>query len=332
MQFKHFVGIDISKLTLDAYVHQRSLHHKFTNDKQGFDSLLQWVYKSIKEESSQEIVFCFEHSGFYSLLLAIYMQEQQCNFSMVSPLQIKRSLGIVRGKNDKIDSRRIAEYAYEKRDKYTPTKIPSEAILKLHPLMTLRDRLARDRGAFVGTMKEQSKFLPIGQSPVLMETYENIIKSLTVEIKNLEAAIKTIIMENPDIKNTFELITGIKGIGFLVATYLIIYTHNFTRFETWRKCACFADTVPFQSSSGTSVHGRIHVHPIANKQIKKMLHIAALSSAHTDKEMGVFYLRKVQGGKTKMCVLNIIRNKLLARAFAVAKRGTEYVDIMKHIA
>ena len=175
MQFKHFVGIDISKLTLDVFIHQKSLHHKFSNNQQGFDLLLQWIYLHTGETSPSGIVFCFEHSGFCSLLLAIYMQNQECNFSMISPLQIKRSLGIVRGKNDKIDSRRIAEYAYEKRDKYIPTKIPFEAILKLYPLMTLRDRLARDRGVFVGIMKEQSKFLPTDQIPVLMESYANII-------------------------------------------------------------------------------------------------------------------------------------------------------------
>ena len=332
MQFKHFVGIDISKLTLDVYIHHKSLHHKFTNDQQGFDALLKWIYLRTMESTPSQIVFCFEHSGFYSLLLAIYMQKHDCNFSMISPLQIKRSLGIVRGKNDKIDSRRIAEYAYEKRDKYYPTKIPCEAILKLHPLMTLRDRLARDRGAFVGTMKEQSKFLPIDQIPVLMESYTHIIKSLDTEIKALEKAIKAIVNDDPELKRTFELITGIKGIGLLVGVYLIIYTHNFSRFETWRKCACFAGIVPFQNSSGTSVRSRSQVHPIANKQIKKMLHIAALSAAHTDKEINIFYNRKIQDGKSKMCVLNIIRNKLLARAFAVARRGTEYVDIMKHVA
>lgn len=331
MQFNYFVGIDVSKLTLDVSVHGKPLYQKFTNDQNGFDSMLQWVFQVTGESPLAEIAFCFEHSGFYSLLLAIYLQEKECNFSLVSPLQIKRSLGIARGKNDRIDSRRIAEYAYEKREKYTPALIPPKAVLKLHPLITLRDRLSRNRGAFVGTKKEQSRCLPPDQSPVLMETYNNIIRSLDVEIKRLESEIKNIIRETPELNQTFKLITGIKGIGLLVGIHLIVYTHNFTRFSDWRKCACFAGTVPFEHSSGTSIKKGRHVHPIANRQVKRMLHIAALSASRTDKEMNAFYTRKIQGGKSKMDVLNIIRNKLLSRAFAVVKRGTPYVDIMGHL-
>jgi transposase len=286
----------------------------------------------LKKDDFQGILFCFEHTGFYSLALALFMEENQCVFSMVSPLQIKRSLGITRGKNDKVDSRRIAEYAYEKRSKLLPTTLPSKAILQLHPLMTLRDRLARNRGAFIGTKNEQLRFLPLQDNSPLLEAYDNVINTLTEEIKHIEEAIKDIIKNDDALNKTFKLITSIKGVGFLIATYLIVYTHNFTRFDSWRKCACYGGIAPFENTSGTSIRGKTQVHPIANRQLKKMLHIAALSAAHTDKEMIAYYQKRIQGGKSKMYTLNVIRNKVLARVFAVVKRGTAYVDLMSYAA
>jgi transposase len=332
MQYNTFIGIDISKLTIDVFIHGMNFHKQFGNDQQGFLAMLHWVRSSLKTDDLQCVMFCFEHTGFYSLALALFMEESQCPFSMVAPLEIKRSLGITRGKNDKIDSRRIAQYAYEKRSKLLPTKLPSKAILKLHPLMTLRDRLARDRGAFVGTKNEQLRFLPVKDNPVLLEAYDNVINALSQEIKRIEKAIKEIIKNDQALNKTFNLITSIKGVGFLIATYLIIYTHNFTRFDNWRKCACYGGIAPFENTSGTSIRGKTQVHPIANRQIKKMLHIAALTAAHTDKEMIAYFQKRIQGGKSKMYTLNVIRNKILARVFAVVKRGTKYVDLMNYAA
>jgi hypothetical protein len=46
--------------------------------------------------------------------------------------------------------------------------------------------------------------------------------------------------------------------------------------------------------------------------------------------MKAYYQRRVENGKNKMSTLNIIRNKLLARAFAVVDRGTPYVNTMRY--
>jgi transposase len=332
MNHKQFVGIDISKETLDVFVYESKLHRQFLNGQKGFTSLLQWIKKIVKADDLNQVLFCLEHTGMYSLSLSVFLEENYCVFALISPLEIKRSLGITRGKNDKIDASRIAEYAYQKREQIKPTKLPSKSILMLHPLLTLRDRLARERGGFVATLKEQSRFLKIEEMTLLAQTYNRLIETLTEEIKHLEKEIKAIIKNDEQLAKTFDLITTIKGVGFLVATYLIVYTHNFTRFENWRKFACYSGIAPFEYQSGSSVRGRTKVNPIANHQIKKMLHLAALSSAYTDTEMIAYYKKRVSEGKSKMCTLNIIRNKLVARVFAVVKRGTGYVDLMKFAA
>lgn len=331
MDYKQFVGIDISKQTLDVCVYGLNLHKQFSNDLKGFASLLQWIKKNINAIEIKEVFFCMEHTGMYSLPISVFLEESSCVFALISPLEIKRSLGITRGKNDKIDARRIAEYAYQKREQIQPTSLPSKSILMLHPLLTLRDRLARVRGGYVATFSEQKRFLKLKEHS-LFDVYTRLIKTLTEEIKELEKTIKNIIKNDEQLYKTFKLITTIKGVGFLVASYLIVYTQNFTRFENWRKFACYSGIAPFEYQSGSSIRGKTKVNAIANKQIKKMLHLAALSSAYTDSEMIAYFKKRTSEGKSKMCTLNIIRNKILARVFAVIKRGTGYVDLMKFAA
>ena len=60
--------------------------------------------------------------------------------------------------------------------------------------------------------------------------------------------------------------------------------------------------------------------------------MCAISAIQHNQEMKAYYLKRVQNGKSKMSTINIIRNKLIARIFAVIKRQTPYVDIMKFAA
>ena len=127
------------------------------------------------------------------------------------------------------------------------------------------------------------------------------------------------------------MITTIKGIGLIVAAHLIVCICNFIRFDNWRKFACYSGTAPFKYQSETNVRGRTQVSQIANRQMKKLLHPVAICAIHTDTEIRAYYQRRLDEGKSRMTVINIVRNKLLARVFAVAKRGPPFVDIKKYV-
>jgi transposase len=331
MSFKIYVGIDVSKLSLDVFIREKQAHKQFKNDSKGFALLIQWMGKQI-QEPIKSILFCFEHTGLYSLPLALFFEEKQIHYSMIPALEIKRSLGVTRGKSDFIDSKRIAEFAYRFKDKVSVTKLPTEAITKVHSLLTLRDRLSRSLGSYVCSKNEFARALGNEYLPELLSSYDKMILAIKTEIKQLEKSIKTIINENTELRTSLELVTSVKGIGFIIASYLIVYTHNFTRFDNWRKFACYSGIAPFDYQSGTSVRGKTQVSSIANMQVKRLLHLGAICAIHTDIELRDYYQRRLSEGKTRMTVINVIRNKLIARIFAVVKRGTPFVDIKKYIA
>ncbi|MDR1645921.1 MAG: transposase [Tannerellaceae bacterium] len=153
MTFKIYLSIDVSKLKLDVFIRENQVHRLFKNDLNGFELLVCWLQEQTRQPL-QSILVCFEHTGLYSMPLAIFMEERNISFSMIPSLEIKRSLGITRGKNDFVDSKRIAEFAYRFRDKISVTKLPVAAIRKIHSLLTLRNRLVTNMSGYATSRNE----------------------------------------------------------------------------------------------------------------------------------------------------------------------------------
>src|ERR1041384_993866 len=119
MEFKFFIGIDVSKATLDIALldanHPMSTsHQQVSNDDAGIEQMLLWLQQN-KDFSIKDSLFCLEHTGMYNYPLLQLFSQQDASVWVENPIQIKKSLGLQRGKNDKIDAIRIAQYAYRSR-------------------------------------------------------------------------------------------------------------------------------------------------------------------------------------------------------------------------
>ena len=101
---------------------------------------------------------------------------------------------------------------------------------------------------------------------------------------------------------------------------------GFTRIQNPRQFFCYAGLMPFRYTSGKSIHSMSKVSQGANKHIKALLHLVAVSvSTHMkDSEYRRYYERKIAEGKHPMSVLNVVRAKLVSRMFAVIRRNSEY--------
>lgn len=153
------------------------------------------------------------------------------------------------------------------------------------------------------------------------------MKGLEKDLLAIEDQMKDIIDGDDDLKKLYSLVTSIIGIGFVTAVNLLIYTNEFKLFSNYRKFACYSGVAPFEYRSGSSIRGRTKVNPMANKKMKRYLHMASLTCIKLDEGLKNYYERKVAEGKNKMSVLNAIRNKLIARVFAVVSRGSIYQKI-----
>jgi transposase len=331
MKIKETIGIDISKLTFDVVVHTSKAYQSFKNSKKGISEMISWVFKNTTHQK-ENVIFVFEHTGLYSHQMAVVLTEKALAFCMVPGLEIKRSLGMARGKNDKKDASKIAQYAYRLRDEIQPSKLSSKDIENLKRLLSLRDRLVKQRSGYKTSLKEQKRILSKEDAKELFKIQERLISALDNEIDVIEKELIEVIKKSPEMKKNFDLILTIKGVGKVTAIFFIAYTENFTKFENARRFNSYCGIAPFENSSGTSVRGKTRVSNLANKQLKTLLDLCAKSSITHNPEMKEYYERRIAEGKNKMSTINIIRNKIVARVFAVIKRKQGYVDLMKYAA
>lgn len=86
------------------------LHQICKNQAKSIDEFIE-ILKGLQEFEFVNTLFCMEYIGFYCNNLLNILLKNGAYIVQENPIQIKKSMGIVRGKNDKDDACRIALYA-----------------------------------------------------------------------------------------------------------------------------------------------------------------------------------------------------------------------------
>jgi transposase len=324
MKVPHILGADLSKKTIDFASEQLKKHLKVENSTSGFYELIKWL-KTLQINCS-EIMIVMEHTGLYSYQLEQFLHRKNIRFAKVSALEIKRSMGLVRGKSDRQDAYRIARYGFEKVDGLIPARLSDKSLQRLQMLHATRHRLVRNRAGFVTAVKEYQQAFKLGKTDPIIASQLKLIKAFDHQLLQLDHQIEIIINQEEMINKNYQLLQSIKGVGKVLAIAAIIKTENFTRFTTARKFACFCGTAPFENTSGTSIRGKTRISHLADKGMKTLLDLSAKTAIQYDKELREYYQNRTANGKSKMSTINVVRNKILYRMFAVIKRQTPYVE------
>ena len=331
MKYSGFVGIDVSKDTLDVSLCLSLLdklpmvHQVFANAPKGFKLIIKWLKEN--RAKPNELLFCLEHTGVYSLKVSYWLEEKEYSYVLENPLQVRRSLGLVRGKNDKADSRHLARYAARHHEELKPSKMPSKLLMALKTLLSHRDMLSKQRAELLQNEKRLEILSKTTDVKLIRKQNHQHLQLLETQLAGMEEKLSELSKSDQAIAENVELVRSIPGIGLIIALNMIVQTNNIMGFENGRQFACFCGSAPFEYSSGTSVRGKTKVHSIGNRQMKGLLSNGAHSAIRNDKQIKKYYERKIAEGKPKLLVLNAVRCKLINRAFSVIKRKTPYVSL-----
>jgi len=323
------LGVDVSKNTLDISCSELNEHVKIKNGTEGFTVFLKWC-KHFKIDLKQSFLV-MEFTGGYEYKLIQFCESRGILYTRIPGLAIKNSLGITRGKNDKVDSSRIAQYGEEKHKSLTPSRPLNPAIVSLKELLSFRKRLVRENAGYQATIKERIHMYGGNKKDIIVKKLEQKLKGNIKNIAAIEAEMLNIVAQDEKISINYSLITSIKGIGKINGLMTIAFTENFTSFTNPRSYAVYVGVVPFDHSSGISIKGRKRVSHIANKELKQELNQAARSAMEWDKEMRSYGEEKLKT-KCYKIVLNNIKFKLILRMFAVVKREEIYVENYRTVA
>lgn len=332
---KSCLGIDVSKLTFDVALivvvkgqKQPIVISKFNNDTVGLENFKVWLDEH-QVSFDVNSLLVIENTGIYHRLIWNFCSTHLLPIFIGNAADLKWSFGIARGKNDKVDSMRLCDYAYKNYDDVKPTTGLNKVLITLKDLLSNRSKLLKLKNAIKQTLNE----LKVSNDKTTQSLMEKLNKAaldgLKKSIKQIDAELLKIVKQDESILTNYNLMLSVPGIGKITATFIICCTNNFAIKVTGKQLANYAGVVPFENTSGTSVKGRSRVHFMANKELKSLLTMGALSAIQVYPEFTDYYERKMKEGKKHLQVLNAIKNKMLLRVASVVNQQKDYVNKYK---
>ena len=317
------LGVDVSKKTIDICRADQKLFLQVDNNSEGFSKFKKWCKDT--EIDLQKAFIVLEYTGGYEYRFIQFCESQSIDYRRVPGLEIKKSMGMVRGKSDKADAFRIGRYGEEKIKRLEPSKELDKNILVLKTLLSFRKRMVRESAGYQSTVKERKHMYEVDDQDMIINMANEKIEANTHYIRRVEERIMELIKSNESMYFNYRIIISIKGIGPVNGWMTIAYTENFTSFPDARHYAVYVGVIPFEHTSGTSIKGRRRTSNLAQKELKQELNQAAKTAIQHDPEIRE-YAERIMKRKEYGLVLNNVKFKLILRMFSLVKRGEMYVE------
>ena len=331
---KIVIGIDISKEKIDATAidvrdTQQGVvkldYQVYKNRPMGFRRMLVWARHLIKGVGLEDVLFCCETTGGYDRCLCDYIYAKGFDIWREAALQVKCSMGVRKGKDDKADSLMIAEYAMRHIDKAVIYETPDEKVRELKALFLYRYKLVQERTEKKVRASELKATAAKSDSMrFIVRDAMKGVRSLDKSIRDCEKQIMAIINDDEELKRNYGHIVSVPGISIVNATAFIAYSNNFHSITTANKIASYWGCASFRERSGTSIDKKAYVKCYSSSLLKATLTQAAEC---TIKEHGIYrgyYLRLKAEGKPYGIIVNNVRNKLIHLVFSMVTNNMDY--------
>jgi len=329
---KNYLGIDVSKLSFDMAlmtvkkdVKESALTTQFDNNVTGLKAFNAYLVEQAVT-FDENTLLVIENTGIYHRLIWKFCTTHLLPVYISNVADLKWSFGIARTKSDKVDSIRLCDYAYKNREELKPTPGLNKGFITLKDLLSNRSKLLSQKNAIQQTLNE----LKTSNDKVTQKLMETVNKAaldgLKKSIKLIETEMHKIVKADAEVLANYNLMISVPGIGKITSIFLLCYTNNFAIKVSGKQLASYAGVVPCEHTSGTSVKGRNKVSHMANKELKSILSMGALSAVEAYPEFGDYYERKKKEGKHHLQIMNAVKNKMLLRVVSVVNSKTPYVN------
>lgn len=308
-----FIGIDVSKATLDVAVAGQSQVRQFANTESGIGALL----ASLGPRKDAAAVIVLQATGGLEQPAAAALCLAGYPVMVVNPRQahdFTRALGYL-SKTDKTDAQALAQFACTlhsspRRDKLLMKLATAEQEL-LGALVTRRAQL-------VGMRVAESNRLA-GSRTVQRKSIQAVLRVLDAQIKTLDRDIGGQL--GAHFKDKLDLLKGLKGVGVGTQAALMASLPELGRLNA-REIGKLAGVAPLNCDSG-KMKGRRSTWG-GRGQVRTALYMASLSAVKYDPVIKAFYARLRAAGKPAKVALVACMHKLLTIINAILKSGTPW--------
>ena len=313
---QNVIGIDVSKEKLDicALFDGKTQKKIVDNSVSGFKSLRNWISKNNIDDPH----FCMESTGCYSEGVAEFFHELGFKVSVVNPLQIKafRNSKLIRQKTDSVDAHIIAEFCLQ--NDPSPWNPRSPEKKELHNINVRISALKTEINRASNVLENKNL------SKVILKSIHDEIKFLKKQIILLEDEAQKIINSNQNLKEQFDRITEIKGVGEKLALAIIADMPDVSNFQKSGQFSAFAGVSPSHFQSGSSVHGKSHISRLGSKSIRKVLYMSALVVKNHNPHFQKFVRNLQKKGKAPKVIIVAIMRKLMCILFGMLKNSSNF--------
>ena len=310
-----FLGIDVGKQDCYATLWdgQRYANKVFPNSSKGFDALLGWL----RNRKVTHVHVCMEATGAYYEPLAFFLLEAGHLVSVVNPSRIKAfgQSELSRTKTDKVDAALIARFAaMQIPEAWQP---PPPEIRTLQALLRRLDTLDEMR------LQEENRLeAPLLSGHVRASILE-VVTALQQQVQAIEAEIKQLFHDHPDLQQKQQLLISVPGIGAKTAARILAELPDVEHFRNSRAVAAYAGLCPAERQSGL-MRGRTRLSKVGNARLRRYMYMPAVVAMRHNQGFIAFAQRMLDRGKAKMVILGAIMRKLLTLAYAILRSGKPY--------
>lgn len=327
-KLKQVVGIDVAQkelvvclgrlhedLSIELYAYK-----VFLNKERGFEALLHWVKKLTDRELPTHYVM--EATGVYHQKFAYYLDTQKENQSIVLPNKISNYMRTLDLKTitDKSCSEAIARFGLERR--LDLWKKPKDLYKKLQQLTRERNQIVEERVMVKNQLHaEESEAEPNASS---VSRIQKRIKFLNVQEQEIKRDIDLMIIKDEVISKEIETICTIPGVGKLTAVTVLAETNGFELIKNKKQLVSYAGLDVKEKQSGTSVKGKSSISKKGNRNLRRAMHLPALSAIKHDEHFKELFARLVSKNGIKMKGVVAVQRKLLELIYILHKNKAVY--------
>lgn len=307
---KLFVGIDVSKDTLEVALNSTSKTQTLDNTEEGIAQLV----KLVKACSSPIGVVLLEATGGLERECALALCLANAPVIVVNPRQshdFAKAMGYL-AKTDSLDAKVLSHFARTLHDDARFERMlftmPSASQAALEALIVRRNQLIGMRVA------ESNRLHTVHKSQ--KKSIDVVIKVLTKEIDRIDDDIERNLGEH--FAPTLELLKGIKGVGVATKAALMALLPELGKIGN-REIAKLAGVAPLNCDSGKFKGKRITWG--GRSALRAALYMATLSASQHDPVIKAFYEQLRARGKSGKVALVACMHKLLTIMNAVVRSG-----------
>ena len=311
---QQYIGIDISKATLDVYDGKKS--YKFENSEAGFKKIV-----SLTKDINNTILI-FEPTGVYSYAITDFCSENSIKIVMVGPKESRdfaRSLK-VRSKTDKIDAKVLYKYQSHMEPSMVKVAVVNHQGIKIQEMLNVYENMQESKQTFKNQIESTSK-----NDKDLLRTLNRVIKNLDNEALKLFNKIELLLLKDEEIKAKYDVLITIPGIGQKSALYLTAFFLKYPMANA-KEITALMGLDPIMRDSGT-YRGKQRISKQGGQRLRNMLYLPTLSAIQHNDRIKAFYTRLTSNAKSKKLSVIASMRKLILMAFSLFNSGEKYKKI-----